>query len=80
MFACFEPFLFQPLTNGQVVEPVSTIGHEDGKDDDADGYEDMHAEGRILMSFCPRHLHVDEWIMGDVEWIGNVTEELVDGC
>ena len=31
------------------------------------------------MTIHPRHLHVDEWIVGDIDGIRYLTEETVDG-
>ena len=73
-----KEFLFQPLTNGQVVEFVGTVGHEDGKYEDADGNEDVSAERGILMTIYPRHLHVDEGVVGDIDGIADFAQKSVD--
>ena len=71
--------MFQPLTHRQIVELVSSECHEDGEHEDADGDEDVSAERCVLMTVSPRHLHVDERIMSDIDGIANLTKESVDG-
>ena len=70
--------MFQPLTNWQVVETISSVCHEDGKHEDADRYEDVGAEWGILMTIYPRHLHVDERIVGDIDGITDLAQEFID--
>ena len=43
LFLSAKTLLFQPLTNGQVVELVGSVGNEDGEHEDADGNEDVCA-------------------------------------
>ena len=74
-----KTLLLQPLAYRQVIEFIGSIGHKYGKHEDADGDEDVCAERCILMTIHPRHLHVDERIMGDVDRIGNFSQETVDG-
>ena len=73
-----KEFLFQPLTNGQVVEFIGSICHEDSEHKDADGYEDVCTQRGILMAISPRHLHVNEGIVSDVDGIRDLTKESVD--
>ena len=70
--------MFQPFTNGQVVETISSVGHEDGEHENADGYEDVGTEWGILMTIYPRHLHVDERIVGDIDGITDLAQELIN--
>ena len=71
--------MFQPLTNWQVVETIGSVCHEDGQHENADGYEDVGAQWGIFMTVSPRHLHVDERIMGDIDGIADLAQELIDG-
>ena len=48
-----EPFLFQPLTHRQIVELVGSVCHKDGKQEYADGDEEVCAERCILMVVHP---------------------------
>ena len=73
-----KEFMFQPLTDGQVVETIGSVGHEDGQHKDADGYEDVGAQRGILMTIYPRHLHVDERIVGDIDGITDLAQELIN--
>ena len=71
-----KEFMFQPLTDGQVVETISCVGHEDSQHKDADSHENVRAEWGILMTIYPRHLHVDERIVGDIDGITDLAQEL----
>ena len=68
--------MFQPFTHGQVVETIGSVGHEDGKHEDADCHENVGAEWGILMTIYPRHLHVDERIVGDINGIADFAQKL----
>ena len=76
---CVKELLSQPLTNGQVVESVGSVGYEDGEYENADGYEDVCTQRGILMAVHPRHLHIDERIVGDIDGIAYFAQELIDG-
>ena len=67
-----KEFLFQPLTGRLIIEFQRSVGNADGEEEDADGDKDVGVDGQILMSRGPRHLPVDERIVGDVERIGDV--------
>ena len=73
-----KEFMFQPFTNRQVVETIGSVGHEDSQHEDADGYEDVRAQRGILMTIYPRHLHVNERIMGDIDGITYLAQELIN--
>ena len=74
----FEEFMFQPFTHGQVVKTIGSVGHEDSQHKDADSHENVRAEWGILMTIYPRHLHVDERIVGDIDGIAYLAQELVN--
>ena len=77
-YGLFKEFLFQPLTHRQVVEFIGSVGYEDGKYENADGYEDVRTQRGILMTIYPRHLHVDERIVGNIGGIAYFAQELVN--
>ena len=68
--------MFQPLTDGQVVEFQRTVGHEDGEDEKTDADGDVRGCGQVWMAGLERHLEVDERIVGDVKRIGDFAQEL----
>ena len=58
--------MFQPLTHGQIIEAIGSVGHEDGKDEDADSHEDVLCQWSIGMTASPRHLHINERIVSNI--------------
>ena len=62
-----EPMLCEPLTDRLVEELEGCPGDEDGYEEDRYGHHDVLPLRCFRMRCCPRHLHVDERIVGDVE-------------
>lgn len=65
----------EPFADRDVVDLYACVCYGDGSDEDADGYPYVRAERCVGMLCRPVHLHVDHWIMRDVQRVGDHAEE-----
>ena len=75
-----KQFVLEPLSHGEVIQTIGTISQEDACHKHAKGNQDVLAERSLGMVAYPRDVHINQWVMGDIDGIGNVAQKLVDGC
>ena len=68
----------QPVAHRQVIEFKATPSQQDGQDEHTGSHHDVGIERCVGMSPCPRHLHVHQGIVRDVERIGQLTQPSTD--
>ena len=73
-------YLFQPSTYRFVVQFEQCPGYAYGYKNQSDVEYDMMPCGRILVCGHPCHLHIHQWIMRDVERVGEVAKRLTLLC
>ena len=71
--------ILEPLADGQVVELVEAVRHDDGHEDDPGPHGHVLPQRRVRVHGGPVHLHIHQRVVRDVDGIGDIAEPAADG-